>query len=427
MLIDVNPFLSFFFSSSPPPPSLQIKTFTPIVLFNHHENNSHQLSVTHNNHSLSNEDRHTQSLIEQHRLKTKELLAQNAQLWEKEGYGYSKTKSASISGTDIYKTTKKHVFSCTYTTSTHSFLFVGSDQCSPSTHVDSSKEKLNNANKSFYKFRTLFTPDSTTQTINSSNMCESTKSISSSVDNLNNSVAIATSKSASTANSLQQRELYTPYVNTISRSDNFVYQDDHEEDPEEEHDPLMTTTFITEPQFHHTYRPNIGRKRRRGNLPKQVTEYLKRWLILHKKHPYPTEREKQKLADETGLMVSQISNWFINARRRILQPLLESEHQDSINNNTNADTSTMATNVIPRSRTVSTTDVTPASTVDAPGTPEPATTSSTYHHKYIIGNFGSNDGHSRQHSTDDIISLDDEYDEPQQQQQTEHDGMYMYI
>jgi hypothetical protein len=94
-----------------------------------------------------------------------------------------------------------------------------------------------------------------------------------------------------------------------------------------------TTTFIAEPQFHHTYRPNISRKRRRGNLPKEVTEFLKRWLILHKKHPYPTEREKQKLADETGLMVNQISNWFINARRRILQPLLESELQMLPKNN----------------------------------------------------------------------------------------------
>ncbi|PHZ16075.1 uncharacterized protein RHIMIDRAFT_185170, partial [Rhizopus microsporus ATCC 52813] len=55
---------------------------------------------------------------------------------------------------------------------------------------------------------------------------------------------------------------------------------------------------------------------RRGNLPKEVTEFLKRWLILHKRHPYPTEREKQELADETGLGVNQISNWFINARRR---------------------------------------------------------------------------------------------------------------
>ncbi|GAA5799230.1 hypothetical protein HPULCUR_004640 [Helicostylum pulchrum] len=71
-------------------------------------------------------------------------------------------------------------------------------------------------------------------------------------------------------------------------------------------------TFITEPQFHLTYKPQISRKRRRGNLPKQVTEFLRRWLILHKKHPYPTEREKQKLADDTGLM-----------------PLLESETRKS--------------------------------------------------------------------------------------------------
>lgn len=99
--------------------------------------------------------------------------------------------------------------------------------------------------------------------------------------------------------------------------------------PNEQDYTTQTTTFINEPQFHHTYKPHIARKRRRGNLPKEVTEFLKRWLILHKKHPYPTESEKQKLADETGLMVNQISNWFINARRRILQPLLESENRQS--------------------------------------------------------------------------------------------------
>lgn len=95
---------------------------------------------------------------------------------------------------------------------------------------------------------------------------------------------------------------------------------------------INTTTFIAEPQFHHTYRPNISRKRRRGNLPKEVTGFLKHWLMLHKKHPYPTEREKQMLANETGLMVNQISNWFINARRRILQPLLESESHEILQN-----------------------------------------------------------------------------------------------
>ncbi|CAO3662336.1 unnamed protein product [Rhizopus stolonifer] len=69
-----------------------------------------------------------------------------------------------------------------------------------------------------------------------------------------------------------------------------------------------------------------SKKRRRGNLPKEVTEYLRKWLIQHKKHPYPAEKEKVELAQRTGLTVSQISNWFINARRRILQPMLESEN-----------------------------------------------------------------------------------------------------
>ncbi|OAD72245.1 Homeodomain-like DNA binding domain-containing transcription factor, partial [Phycomyces blakesleeanus NRRL 1555(-)] len=58
------------------------------------------------------------------------------------------------------------------------------------------------------------------------------------------------------------------------------------------------------------------KKRRRGNLPKEVTEFLKTWLVRHKKHPYPTEKEKLELAYRTGLTVNQISNWFINARRR---------------------------------------------------------------------------------------------------------------
>ncbi|CAO3599630.1 unnamed protein product [Absidia cylindrospora] len=70
---------------------------------------------------------------------------------------------------------------------------------------------------------------------------------------------------------------------------------------------------------------NEPKKRRRGNLPKEVTEFLKRWLVQHKKHPYPSEKEKIDLAHQTGLTVNQISNWFINARRRILQPMLESE------------------------------------------------------------------------------------------------------
>lgn len=60
--------------------------------------------------------------------------------------------------------------------------------------------------------------------------------------------------------------------------------------------------------------------RRRGKLPKPVTDLLKSWLLDHASHPYPTEDEKKRLCDATGLSISQVSNWFINARRRILVP-----------------------------------------------------------------------------------------------------------
>lgn len=57
-------------------------------------------------------------------------------------------------------------------------------------------------------------------------------------------------------------------------------------------------------------------KRKRGNLPKHVTDVLRQWFEEHENHPYPTEEEKQMLIHRTGLLMSQISNWFINARRR---------------------------------------------------------------------------------------------------------------
>ncbi|CAO3678862.1 unnamed protein product [Umbelopsis ramanniana] len=64
-------------------------------------------------------------------------------------------------------------------------------------------------------------------------------------------------------------------------------------------------------------------KRRRGNLPKPVITLLRTWLINNKRHPYPSEEVKRHLARQTGLTKSQISNWFINARRRILKEMID--------------------------------------------------------------------------------------------------------
>ncbi|KAI1609942.1 homeobox KN domain-containing protein [Exophiala viscosa] len=62
-------------------------------------------------------------------------------------------------------------------------------------------------------------------------------------------------------------------------------------------------------------------RRRRGNLPKPITDILRLWLQEHLDHPYPSDEQKQIFIQRTGLTISQISNWFINARRRQLPAL----------------------------------------------------------------------------------------------------------
>jgi len=63
----------------------------------------------------------------------------------------------------------------------------------------------------------------------------------------------------------------------------------------------------------------VGTRKRRGHLPEEATSLLKNWLWQHNSHPYPSEDEKQGLSNQTGLTLTQINNWFTNARRRILK------------------------------------------------------------------------------------------------------------
>lgn len=55
---------------------------------------------------------------------------------------------------------------------------------------------------------------------------------------------------------------------------------------------------------------------KRSNLPKATVCILNQWLLEHIHNPYPTVQEKRDLLAKTGLTKLQISNWFINARRR---------------------------------------------------------------------------------------------------------------
>ncbi|XP_019445100.1 PREDICTED: homeobox protein HD1-like [Lupinus angustifolius] len=63
-------------------------------------------------------------------------------------------------------------------------------------------------------------------------------------------------------------------------------------------------------------REEIMRKRRAGKLPGDTTSVLKNWWQQHANWPYPTEDDKAKLVEETGLQLKQINNWFINQRKR---------------------------------------------------------------------------------------------------------------
>lgn len=84
---------------------------------------------------------------------------------------------------------------------------------------------------------------------------------------------------------------------------------------------------------------------KRGILPKQATSIMRSWLFQHIVHPYPTEDEKRAIAAQTNLTLLQVNNWFINARRRILQPMLDSANTvGNSENNSNNSSSANGTN-----------------------------------------------------------------------------------
>lgn len=66
-------------------------------------------------------------------------------------------------------------------------------------------------------------------------------------------------------------------------------------------------------------------RKTRNNLPKEITFILLQWLNDHLNHPYPSSFEKNQLMISTGLNQQQLSNWFINARRRKIKLLKQQQ------------------------------------------------------------------------------------------------------
>ncbi|KAL1564417.1 Oxysterol-binding protein OBPa [Salvia divinorum] len=72
--------------------------------------------------------------------------------------------------------------------------------------------------------------------------------------------------------------------------------------------------------FVSSLRKDMLKKRKKGKLPKDAISALLEWWNTHYRWPYPTEEEKKRLSETTGLEQKQINNWFINQRKRHWRP-----------------------------------------------------------------------------------------------------------
>jgi hypothetical protein len=67
------------------------------------------------------------------------------------------------------------------------------------------------------------------------------------------------------------------------------------------------------------------KKKKSTSLPTETVDYLKAWMMSpeHIAHPYPTDAEKAKIMKETGIELKQLTNWFVNNRKRYWKPRVE--------------------------------------------------------------------------------------------------------
>eukprot|EP00550_Attheya_septentrionalis_P007885 CAMPEP_0198286370 /NCGR_PEP_ID=MMETSP1449-20131203/5469_1 /TAXON_ID=420275 /ORGANISM="Attheya septentrionalis, Strain CCMP2084" /LENGTH=473 /DNA_ID=CAMNT_0043984087 /DNA_START=165 /DNA_END=1586 /DNA_ORIENTATION=+ len=73
-------------------------------------------------------------------------------------------------------------------------------------------------------------------------------------------------------------------------------------------------------------------QKKSSSLPSETVEYLKAWMMSpeHVSHPYPTEQEKTKIMDATGIELKQLTNWFVNNRKRYWKPRVEARLQQRV-------------------------------------------------------------------------------------------------
>eukprot|EP00970_Alexandrium_tamarense_P001169 scaffold126_cov114-Alexandrium_tamarense.AAC.2 len=71
-----------------------------------------------------------------------------------------------------------------------------------------------------------------------------------------------------------------------------------------------------------------------SRLPQETVDYLKAWMMStkHINYPYPSEQEKAEIMAKTGIEPKQLTNWFVNNRKRYLK---QREQQPTTNGASN--------------------------------------------------------------------------------------------
>lgn len=119
-------------------------------------------------------------------------------------------------------------------------------------------------------------------------------------------------------NSLNVPNLLTPEVNEKQQK-----KENQRDLPAETHvsDMPKQCSYLSQPSS----KVNKKEMKKRTHISNRSTAVLRQWLFEHASHPYPNDDEKDELCLRTDLTAAQLNNWFINARRRVLQPYLNQQ------------------------------------------------------------------------------------------------------